>query len=542
MEFLVGIPDEDVILAVRFRGGVPVKRLVFRKKEPPPLPVLVEHAQDAPENALVLPLLFRAVWPEEPNLDLLFVRFALPRPGGPWERAQALGHLFLRAWEEVRAWPGPARRAVAKLLPPGLALAPRPRTPAVRPPASLDEALRRFQALGLEDRAEQRAYAQAVWAAVRQGKAVLLEAGPGTGKTFGYLVPLLLLLRRGGRAVVTTRTRTLQHQLCQRDLPWLRERLGLRVPWALLKGRENHLCLWRWQRLRAQLVPEDILVPLELLALRRADLDEIGFIEDAGLLEELRDRPGRCMGSRCPELARCPSRLAREEARAAQLVVVNHALFSTDIARRNAILGPYDYLVVDEAHALPSVLRETLGVTLTPAEIPSLLAELERHEQSQQIQMPLEEVKRRHHEFWTAVQSIIPAGRARVDQATLRRLELHAAPPPASPAPIGPKDPKGRGAQRCQRGPGRASPIPRFLFPAGGGPVGSMVGQGGDAQPQPHPAGCLRTTAALPVAPAPCRRPHLRHPRRAGPAGVCGGAPGLGQRRGVPLLAFSFHL
>lgn len=428
MEFLVCVPDKGDVFAVRFRDSVSVERLVAKKGGLPSLPILVEGTQTSLENAFPLSFLFRALWPEEPHLEGLLSRFGFAKPSNPWERAEALGHLFLRALEEVRGWPGPAQRALAKLLPEGLSLPARPRPILARPPTSLDEAFQRLASLGLEDRPAQRAYAQAVWEALEQGRVVLLEAGPGTGKTFGYLIPLLLRLRKGGRAVVATRTRTLQDQLCKRDLPWVADKLGLRVPWALLKGRENYLCLWRLSRLRAQLVPEDVLVPLELLALRRVDLDEIGFLEASGLLEEIRDRPGRCLGGRCPELMRCPSRLAREEAKAAQLVVVNHALFGADLALHNAILGPYDFLVVDEAHALPFSLREALGVTLTPAELPSLLAELERHELSAPLATLVEEARRRHREFWDAVQASIPPGRARLDPEALRHLETRAAP------------------------------------------------------------------------------------------------------------------
>ncbi len=428
MEFLVSVPHNDGVFAVRFRGSVPEERLAGPREALPRLPILVENAGASLGNAFPLVILFRAVWPEEPHVEGLLSRFGLSCTADPWGRAEALGHLFLRAWEEVRGWPDPARWALAQLLPEGLPLPDRPRVPRPRPPTSLDEAFQRLRALGLEDRPAQRAYAHAVENALAEGKVVLLEAGPGTGKTFGYLIPLLLRLRKGGRGVVATRTRTLQDQLCQRDLPWLSERLGLGVRWALLKGRENYLCLARLGRLRAQLVPEDILVPLELLALRRADLDEIGFLEEGALFEDLRDRPGRCWGSRCPELVRCPSRLAREEAKAAQLVVVNHALLGADLARNNAILGPYDFLVVDEAHAFPFALREALGITLTPADLPGLLGEVERHEIETNLDELLEGAKQAHQAFWRAVQMAIPPGRSRLEPQTLRRLEAEAAP------------------------------------------------------------------------------------------------------------------
>ncbi|MEN3009520.1 MAG: ATP-dependent DNA helicase [Candidatus Bipolaricaulaceae bacterium] len=428
MEFLVATQQGGTVFAVRFRGAEPRERRILGGGRPG-LPVLAEAALGPLKEAFPLPVLFRAVWPEEPDVEALWARGGLPAPADPWERAEALGRLFLRALEETRAWPDPARRALAALLPAGLGLPPRPPPAPRRPPASLDEARRRLQALGLEERREQRAYAQSVWEALTQEKVVLLEAGPGTGKTFGYLIPLLLRLREGGRAVVATRTRTLQDQLWKRDLPWLEERLGLRVRRALLKGRENYPCLWRLRRLRAQLlVPEDLLRALELLALRRADLDEVGFLPETGLMEEIRDKPGRCLGGRCPELGRCPSRLAREEARAAQLVVANHALLGADLARENALLGPYDFLVVDEAHALPTALREALGVNLAPQEVPGLLSELVQRGAPAEAAPLVEEVRRRHREFWSAVQGVIPPGRARLAPQALAHLGAQAEP------------------------------------------------------------------------------------------------------------------
>lgn len=84
------------------------------------------------------------------------------------------------------------------------------------------------------------------------------------------------------------------------------------------------------------------------MSARGIDLDQIGFIE-----EDCRDRPWRCPGQRCRHWRECPSRQAREKAHTARLVVVNHALLGADLATEGALLGPYDYLVVDEAQALP---------------------------------------------------------------------------------------------------------------------------------------------------------------------------------------------
>ncbi|MBC7222421.1 ATP-dependent DNA helicase [Candidatus Bipolaricaulota bacterium] len=378
----------------------------------PPLPRATWETRE--KGVLSLSILSRAVWPDVPDL------WALRRKTGllvddpdPWVRAEALGKLLLLVMEEVRSWPPSARKELAEILPEGWSLPP-PR-PRLRPrlPRDLEEAFRRLGEKGLSLRKTQQDYAAQVAKALEGGRVVLLEAGPGTGKTFGYLIPLLLALQKGGRAVVATRTRTLQDQLWKKDLPWLEENLGLKVERALLKGRENYICLRRLEEMERRLVPEDVLLPLRVFSARSGDLDEVAFVDEPWLIEELRDRPWRCLGQRCRHWGRCPSRRAREEARAAKLVVVNHALLGADLAAENALLGKYDFLIVDEAHALPHALREALSLAISPGDLPAILAELRRLD-SERIKALEEKVNASHREFWDYVQSVIPPGRGRL--------------------------------------------------------------------------------------------------------------------------------
>ena len=93
-----------------------------------------------------------------------------------------------------------------------------------------------------EDRPQQREMAEAVDRTFREGGVLVVEAGPGTGKTFAYLIPALL---SGRRVVVSTATKTLQDQIYYKDLPLLRELLSLDFRAVYMKGRENYLCLRR---------------------------------------------------------------------------------------------------------------------------------------------------------------------------------------------------------------------------------------------------------------------------------------------------------
>src|SRR5207244_4976590 len=102
---------------------------------------------------------------------------------------------------------------------------------------------------GFRFRAQQLAMAQAVARAIASRTELIAEAGTGTGKTFAYLVPALLY---GGKVIVSTGTKTLQDQLFQRDLPAVRDALGLPVTLALLKGRANYVCHHHLQRTVAE--------------------------------------------------------------------------------------------------------------------------------------------------------------------------------------------------------------------------------------------------------------------------------------------------
>jgi len=418
VEFIVFVESAGSPAGMVFSQGSPKERL--KPEEPwPNLPRATWEPKEA--GILNLSLLFRAVWPEVSNLQDLGNKIGLTLEGpDPWKRVEALGKALVMALEEVRSWPKPARKELARLLPEGWAL-PHPLPPSPpTPPLDLDEAFNRLWGKGFSQRRAQREYAAKVAAALERGGIVLLEAGPGTGKTFGYLIPLILALQKGGRAVVATRTRTLQDQLWKKDLPWLEKNLGLRVERALLKGRENYPCLRRLMELEQRLVPEEMLLPLRVLAARNGDLDGVAFA-DPWLIEELRDRPQRCQGQRCRFWGGCPSRRARDVARAAKLVIVNHAVLGVDLATENALLGEYDYLVVDEAHALPQALREALGIELSPKDLPSILAELHQMDQ-QEAAKALEEVNVRHREFWDAVRSLCPSGRGRLKPETVTFL------------------------------------------------------------------------------------------------------------------------
>ncbi|NQS98353.1 MAG: DEAD/DEAH box helicase family protein [candidate division Zixibacteria bacterium] len=203
---------------------------------------------------------------------------------------------------------------------------------------------------------------------------LMAEAGTGTGKSFAYLIPAILFsISEKKRVVVSTNTKNLQEQLFSKDLPFLIDNLPFRFQTALLKGRGNYLCLRKWGNLLAdpdsELAEEERPQALSLLFwANRTTTGDIaensGFRADKRywLWSKLASEAGACGGQKCPHSKNCFLQKARSQALKSHIVVVNHALVLTDIAAENAVLGEYDYLVIDEAHNLEKAASQHLGL------------------------------------------------------------------------------------------------------------------------------------------------------------------------------------
>ncbi len=228
------------------------------------------------------------------------------------------------------------------------------------------------------ERDAQQVLAQAVAQAIEQREALVAEAGTGVGKTFGYLVPLLL---SGRRALVSTATKSLQDQLFLRDLPRLREALRVPVTLALLKGRASYLCLHRLEMARHSAELPDrwavrALAKIEqwAQATTTGDLAELeGLDERSPVIPLVTSTRENCLGTECPHYRSCHVMKARREAMAADLVVVNHHLFFADMALRDSgvaeLLPTVDAAVFDEAHQLAEAGVQFLGTTLGSGQV-----------------------------------------------------------------------------------------------------------------------------------------------------------------------------
>ena len=219
---------------------------------------------------------------------------------------------------------------------------------------------------------------QAILEAVEAGASLVLEAGTGNGKTFAYLVPALLA---GGKVIVSTGTKTLQNQLYDRDLPAVREALASGSVAALLKGRANYLCLYRLERAKSEgrLESREDATRLRLiqqfaavsLTGDRADLAQVP--EDAPVWQHATSTRENCLGQDCPNYKDCFVMRARENALAADVVVVNHHVFFADVALReegsSELLPSCNTVIFDEAHQLPETARLFFGETVSTAQL-----------------------------------------------------------------------------------------------------------------------------------------------------------------------------
>lgn len=234
---------------------------------------------------------------------------------------------------------------------------------------------------GYQPRPGQTEMAMAVSQTVQVGGQLVVEAGTGTGKTYAYLVPVLL---SGERALVSTATKALQDQLFSRDIPRLVEVLGLPIRVALLKGRANYLCLHRMEQARhspesAQPGNQRALAKIETWAhaTRTGDMAELtGLDERSGLWPLVTSTRDNCLGSTCPRYRACHVNLARKEAMAADVVVINHHLFFADMSVRESgvaeLLPTVRVTVFDEAHQLNEIGVNFLGKQLSTVQLHEL--------------------------------------------------------------------------------------------------------------------------------------------------------------------------
>ncbi len=254
--------------------------------------------------------------------------------------------------------------------------------------SEVTDALRRVTSQlpgGGEVREGQAEMAEAVVAAIRKERHLVVQAGTGTGKSLGYLVPALL---SGKRVVVSTATIALQDQLASKDLPFLTKTLGVPFTFALLKGRSNYFCLQKAAELLQSSSQGELSLPEDDSGPRRsskvdvvAEVTELAAwsaTTETGDRAELPTEPsvaawsavsvsaGECPGaSKCPIGEACFAEKARQRASTADVVIVNTHLYAQHVRTGGYVLPDHDLVIFDEAHEVEDIVADGLGIEIS---------------------------------------------------------------------------------------------------------------------------------------------------------------------------------
>lgn len=251
-----------------------------------------------------------------------------------------------------------------------------------------------------ESRPEQIDMASAVRDAIDEQSHLIVEAGTGVGKSFAYLVPAILHATRDQgetdekgkpvkrRVVVSTHTISLQEQLFHRDIPFLNAVLPVEFSSVLVKGRSNYMSIRRMHgaiersaSLYAQ--PEEMRHLQSIVDWSNETTDgsrsDLGFRPLPTVWDEVQSEHGNCLGKHCPHYEDCFYFKARRRVWNADILVVNHALFFSDLALRRdgaSILPDYDVVILDEAHTVEGVAGDHLGISASSGQVDYLLNRL----------------------------------------------------------------------------------------------------------------------------------------------------------------------
>lgn len=239
---------------------------------------------------------------------------------------------------------------------------------------------------GYHIREEQRAAVRAITAAFAQRTGVaVVEAGTGVGKTLAYLIPAFLYARPDRKVVVSTHTLALQAQLWERDIPLVRSLLKNAPEAALLKGRGNYLCLQDFAAVGSELWstadPQFTKIREWSRKTETGDVAELPFNYPGWY--DIRADSDTCKGADCRYVDSCFYYRAKRAAEDASVILVNHALYFSDLAVKNSeaeagIIPAHAFVIFDEAHHMEDAASGAFGVSLTSMRLPSLLGKVQR--------------------------------------------------------------------------------------------------------------------------------------------------------------------
>jgi Rad3-related DNA helicase/REP element-mobilizing transposase RayT len=229
-----------------------------------------------------------------------------------------------------------------------------------------------------EFRPQQMEMASAVRDALEGNHPLMVEAGTGVGKSFAYLLPVIdWAVKNKKRVVISTHTISLQEQLIYKDIPLLQSVYPDEFTAVLVKGRNNYLCQRRLEQTRRRQdsmfesdQQRESLWMIEEWAGRTTDgsLADLPNLPEPGVWDKVCAEHGNCLGKRCPHYKSCFWQSAKRRMQSGRILIVNHALFFSDLALRMAgvqYLPKYDAVVLDEAHTVEGVAGDHFGLKVS---------------------------------------------------------------------------------------------------------------------------------------------------------------------------------
>jgi ATP-dependent DNA helicase DinG len=236
-----------------------------------------------------------------------------------------------------------------------------------------------------EPRAGQVDMAAAVARVFEEGGVLLAEAGTGTGKTLAYLVPAILSRER---VLISTGTKNLQEQIYFKDIPALRDALGIPFTATYMKGRANYLCVHKLDQLTDGAGPaaHDVFLPIIREWSARTDTGDRAELqdlpEDLAFWHDVSATADTCLGTECPRYDDCHVTRMRQRAAASDVVIVNHHLLCADAAvRQNAfgeVIPAFTRVILDEAHQLEDIATQYFGFNVSTYRLEELARDVER--------------------------------------------------------------------------------------------------------------------------------------------------------------------
>ncbi|SHH00263.1 ATP-dependent DNA helicase DinG [Thermosyntropha lipolytica DSM 11003] len=231
-------------------------------------------------------------------------------------------------------------------------------------------------------REEQVNLSLAIARALEKDEFLVAEAGTGIGKSFAYLIPAVLwAVQTGKKVVISTKTKALQQQIVEKDLPALRKILDLDFSYAEAKGRENFLCWNKYHQIIAgkkRLEKEELELIEKIMRWaeetttgdRKEVMVEARLLKKWGIVSAERQT---CFKENCPHQEKCFRMKMIKKVHKADIVVTNHAFLLADIMVENRVLPEYEYLIIDEAHSFEREAFDKLSVSLVFSDLEDLL-------------------------------------------------------------------------------------------------------------------------------------------------------------------------